>query len=398
MSESSRRSLTGALAFLTGTRLVINTAQRFVYPFLPAISRGLGVSLDAAGYLVSARWAAGLATPAVVAVVGKGERRRRPIAVSLVFFSVGAAITAATTWFVGALAGFVLMGLSKPVFDISAQAYLADRVAYSARARYLAVLELTWAGGLLVGAPAAGWLIDSAGWSAPFWVISGLAAAALVLQSRVLEPDRPRPAGTRTELQWDLPAAALLVAAALFSAASEIVFVAYGAWLETGFSLSLAALGGTAVIVALAELSGEGTTLAITDRIGKRRAVVIGLVFAAAGFGSIALFDDSLVAGMGALLVGVAGFEFTIVSLIPLATEVRPLGRAAYLSWMIVAMSLGRAAGAAVGAPLFGAAGMGANALVAAAANVVAAGLVLTWVREAEAGASDFPADFVLPE
>ena len=49
-----RRSLGTAIAFLTFTRLVVNTAHRFVFPFLPAISRGLGISLEQGGLLMSA--------------------------------------------------------------------------------------------------------------------------------------------------------------------------------------------------------------------------------------------------------------------------------------------------------------------------------------------------------
>ena len=33
-----------AITYLTGTRLVINSAHRFVSPFLPTIARGLGIS------------------------------------------------------------------------------------------------------------------------------------------------------------------------------------------------------------------------------------------------------------------------------------------------------------------------------------------------------------------
>ena len=152
------------------------------------------------------------------------------------------------------------MGLSKPVFDISAMAYIADRIEYGSRARYLSVLELTWAGGLLVGAPAAGWLIARSGWAAPFWAIAVLAALALALQAKIREPDVPVATQGEAAWRWDVPAVGLLVVAALFSAASEVVFVVYGAWLEVGFSLSLAALGGTAVVVALSELGGEATT------------------------------------------------------------------------------------------------------------------------------------------
>ncbi len=396
MSES-RSHLTRALFFLTGARLIINTAHRFVYPFLPAISRGLGVSLGTAGLLVSARWGAGLATPALVATVGRGERRKRLVGFGLAVFAVGAAVTAATGVFVGALIGFLLMGVAKPVYDVAAQAYLADRVAYRSRARYLSVLELTWAGSLLVGAPAAGWLIDRAGWESPFWAIAVLSAVAFWLQGSVLEPDIPAPEAS-SRLRWDRSAAMLLVVIALFSAGSELMFVVFGAWLENEFSLSLAALGGTAVLIALVELGGEGSTVAFTDRIGKRRAVAIGLVIAAVGFGLVAIFSESYVLGMAALLFGVGGFEFTIVSSIPLVTEVRPEGRTRYLSWMIVASGSGRAFAAAGGSPLFSLGGIAANAAVAAMANVVALGLLLAWVRETGTGESHLPADFVLPE
>lgn len=387
-----------ALAFLTGARLVVNTAQRFVYPFLPAIARGLGVSLDTAGYLVSARWVVGAATPGVVAALGRGERRRRLIGFGLVLFAVGAAVTAATGVFAGALAGFMLMGLGKPVFDISAQAYLADRVDYASRARYVAVLELTWAGGLLVGAPVAGWLIERAGWEAPFWGVAALAVAAVALQVRVLEPDAPASPRALGGLRWDRPAVMFLAVIALFTGAAELMFVVLGAWLETEFSLSLVALGGSAVLIGFVELGAEGSTVAFTDRIGKRRSVAIGLLVSASGFGLVALTGGSLVYGMGALLVGIAGFEFTIVSSIPLATQVRPHGRARYLSWMIVAMAAGRAAGAAAGLPVFDAGGIVANAVGASVANIAAIALLAWWVGDVEDTGSDFPADFVLPE
>ena len=163
MKRSSESHPVGSsLAYLTGLRLVLNTAFRMVYPFLPVIARGLGVPLSQAGYLVSARWLAGMATPGVIATVGKGEVRRRVIVTGTAMFIVGALVTAATGVYIGALVGFALMGLAKPTYDVASQSYISDRVPYANRARYLAVYELAWAGSLLVGAPFAGWLRDRA--------------------------------------------------------------------------------------------------------------------------------------------------------------------------------------------------------------------------------------------
>lgn len=374
--------LTGALAFLAAARLVLNTGFRFVYPFLPAIARGIGIPLTQAGLLVSVRWISGLATPATVRILGRGERRRRLIIAGLSMFGVGATITAATSVFAGAVVGFVLLGLGKPIFDVAAQAYLSDRTPYRMRARYLGVIELTWASSLLVGAPAAGWLIARWGWAAPFWVIAVLCVVALGAMRWVIEAD-PQPVETSSpRLALDRSAVALLVAIGLFSGASEIMFVVFGAWLEDDFGLSLVALGAAGVLVAVSELIGEGSTLLWTDRIGKRRSVAIGLVISAFAYVLLAMTNENLTAGLASMALALAGFEFTIVSTFPLASEVRPGARTRFLALLTVGMGLGRAVGASVGPFLYERSGLTANTLVAAAANLLALVLLVGWVRE----------------
>ena len=370
------------LVFLALIRLAVNSATRLVYPFLPAIARGLGISLDQAGLLVSVRWSAALATPIIVAPVGRGGRRLRLIACGLLLFSLGAVITAASNIYVGALVGFALMGVSKPIYDIAVQAYVADRVPYEVRARYIGLLELTWAGGLLVGAPVTGWLIDRGGWGTPFWVISILAVTFVATMSRVLDPDLPHSADGDTSLQWDRNTIVFLAAIALISLGSEVILVSLGAWLEESFGMSVIALGGLATLIAVAELVGTGGVAGFADRIGKRTAVASGMVVGAIGFLALAVFRSNLPLGMAATMVAYLGFEIAIVSAIPLATHLRPRARARFLSWVVVAMSLGRTVGAAAGTRLFVEYGVVGNAVVAFLSNVAALALFLAWVRE----------------
>jgi predicted MFS family arabinose efflux permease len=379
---SRRDGIGRPLTLLTAGRLVLNAAHRFVYPFLPAIARGLGISLESAGSLVSARWMAGLATPAVVHAVDRGRHPRRLIIVGLALFTVGAGITALTGVFVGALVGFAAMGLAKSTYDTASQAYLADRVPYARRARVLGVFELAWAGGFLIGAPITGWLIDRFSWEAPFWVAAALAAATLVVVPFVLDAERVGTPSTADRLVLNRSAIALLVAMGLFSGGAELVFVVLGAWLEQAFAVSLLGLGGVAFVLGVMELLGEGATVGLTDRLGKRRAVMIGLVVSAAAFTALPVFEDSYAPGVAMLAIALAGFEFTIVSSIPLASEMEPHGRARYLSLTIVAMSLGRALGAFVGPRLFVGTGLVGPGLAAGAANVAALFIVAAFVRE----------------
>lgn len=374
------RRLAAPLGFLAATRLVLNTGYRLVYPFLPAISRGLGISLDRAGVLVSARNLAGAATPLVVAASRRSTRTL--IGLALTLFALGAAITSATSAFWGAFAGFVLMGMGKPAFDVGAMTYLADRTPYERRARYLSVLELTWAGGLLVGAPVSGWLIDRSGWQAPFLVIALLAGLALALSLRLLEGARTAGDGRGRTPALDRPARALLVVFLLFSTAAEVVFVVLGSWLELEFGLSIIELGVFAAVVGFSELSGESLTLVFADRMGKRNAIMIGIGLAITGFVAIAVIGGSLLGGLAAAALAFLGFEVTIVSALPFASEVQPAARSRYLGFIQVAMATARAVGALAGNPLFDAFGIRANAAAAAVLNLVALAVLFRVIRE----------------
>lgn len=360
----------------------MNTAYRFVYPFLPVIARGLGVPLEQAALLVSARHIAGLATPGVARVIGQGERRRRLITTGMLLFLAGCAVTVLTSAYVGALLGFALLGIAKPVFDVSSQAYVSDRVPYDRRARYLAVFEFTWSGALLVGAPAVGWLITRTSWSSPFWVFAVLTVVALALIPRFVDQDIEHDAIHDSRLRLGVSSTAFLLVAGFFTLASEMIIVVFGVWMEESFGLSLVALGGAAIVIGISELAGEGATFAITDRIGKRRAVLGGLAISAVGFTLLVPTQNAM--GLGLVVLGVAlfGFEFTIVSSFPLASELMPSARARYLAWMVVAMSLARGLGAAAGPILFESFGLPGPALAAVAADVVAATILVSWVRE----------------
>ncbi len=372
------RSLGAAIAFLTAARLVVNTAHRFVFPFLPAISRGLGISLAQGGILMSARSVSFVATPAIVASAGRDERRLRLATWALGMMSVGALITAATGVYAGAFVGFVLLGLGKPSFDAAAQSYIADRTPYERRARYMSILELTWAGGLLIGAPLAGWLIGRFGWEAPFWVVGVLFAITMIAAPSVLEADAPQDRSTRSRLTLDRTRWALLIAAALFSFAAETTFIVFGAWLEDGFGFSLAALGLASTLIALAEMTGEGAVMAFADRIGKARMVMWGLGASAIGYAVLAPASDSLPLGLAALAATFVAFEITIVSTIPLASEVAPGARSRYLALLMVALGVGRGVGDVIGPILFTWQGLPANALVSSVGAIAALTVVLT--------------------
>ncbi len=378
---SGTRSLRLSLTHLTATRLVVNTAFRFVYPFLPVIARGLGVSLERAGLLLSVRAAAGMATPAVVGIVDRARRRVRLSVVGLGLLGAGAVLVAASGSYPAVMIGFAMVGLAKPVFDVAAQSYVAARTDYRRRARALSILELTWSGALLAGAPAAAWLIARRGWQSPFWVLAAIALTAALLVPLALDRPPTRRASTSDRLRLSRDSAVLLAVTFLFSTAADTSLVAFGAWLEDRFAFSIAALGGAAALIGFSELTAESAALGFTDRLGKRRAVAVGLGVAAVGFVALATTSTVLGAGLASLAVTILGVEFTIVSSFPLASEMAPADRSRYLALIQVMMAAGRTVGAALGPFLFARGGFAVNAVVSACAAALSAALLLAFVR-----------------
>ena len=377
-----QRRIRSSLITIYLAKLWLNTGARFVYPFLPAIARGLGVSLEAAGLLLSVRWLAGLATPVVVKVVSPGEQRRRLALLGMALGAAGAAITTSGLFAV-ALVGFVLIGIGKPTADVAFQAYLADEIPYHERGRAIAFTELAWGSSLLVGAPLAGWLLATWGWQTPFGVI---ATAILVLMVPIHALVGSGRAGTAappppTPLRLDRSMLVFLLAAGLFALSAEFAFVVFGAWLEDAFDATLVGLGTTAVAIALGEIVGEGVSFGFADRFGKRRVIVAGLAVSIVGYALVPL-AGSLFFAIAAFTVALGGFEVAIVSSIPLATELAPGARTRFLALMIVALGVLRAIGTAAGVPVFTRFGITANMWVAIAANLVAMALIVRFVEE----------------
>jgi predicted MFS family arabinose efflux permease len=171
---------------------------------------------------------------------------------------------------------------------------------------------------------------------------------------------------------------ALLAVSVLFTVANELPFIAYGAWLAGSFNLSVSSVGLASIVVGLAEAVAELGTTQITDRLGKRRSILVGLLGLAASLAALPMLAGL---GLAGALAGVAlmmlTFEFGIVSLLPLATELAPEARASTMSLTMTAFSLGRIGGAIAGGWLWAQTQSIARSTAAGAVCALLAALVL---------------------
>lgn len=340
------------------SRLMLNLAVRVTYPFLPAIARGLGVSFQQAGLLVAARHCVGL-TGALWGILSERKGYGWGMLLGLVTLLLGSLTVSISRSFSLALVGFVLIGISKPVYDPSVQAFVSSRIPYSKRARALGILEASWAGSWLVGIPLSGLLIAHFGWHSPFALISVATVLAIWCTTRLQDVALPTWNSPSNSNQNDsLPKKAasvqikpvlILCVSMLMIFANENMVIVYGAWLEGQFHLKVQALGLFSILVGAAELAGEITVVALVDKIGKRRAILGGLVLTGLSYIALPFCQGSIYLAFSGLICMFYIFEFTIVSIFPYVSEMVPSERGKWLAFNYSALVVGRLCGALTG-------------------------------------------------
>ncbi|MDX1520028.1 MAG: MFS transporter [Anaerolineae bacterium] len=384
----------GSLALQIGMagvgQFFLNAARRFVYPFAPAFSRGLGVPLTSITSLIAINQATGLVSPLFGPLTDRWGYRTM-IVLSLGVVAVGLVAAGLLPVYGMILLALFLAGIGKGIFGPAIQAYIGERVPYYRRGLFIGLVEFAWAGSSLIGIPLAGWLIARFGLQAPFLVLGAgclLSAIGLgILMPANNKFSHSQPAKPSYTMNWHTlrrsrAAWGALSFSLLISLANDNLFVILGVWLES-FNLSVAAVGFSASVIGVAELIGELMTASIADRLGLRRAVYGGLFLAAIAYVALPLTQASLPLALAGIFCLFLFFEFTVVTSLSLFTEVLPQARATMMSALVAANGIGRIAGALIGSLLWRSGGMIAIGLFSAVISLLALGC-LWWGMRAE--------------
>ncbi len=372
MSKNKPPKLFLPIAGTTFFRLVLNTARRFVYPFAPVLSRGLGVSLSAITSLI----AINQVTSLIGALIGPLSDRlgyRKMMITGMAMLGIGMLTAAIFPIYAVVLVALFLAGVGKSIFDPAVQAWAGHRVPYGRRALVIGIMETSWSASTLIGIPLVAILMDRYGWQSPFLLMGGLGFIGAIVLSVIIpkEPERERQKmlsseylGAYSQLITNKPALGALGYVFFVSAANDNLFVVYGAWLEKSFGLGIVALGLGTSLIGVAELVGEGFTAMMADRFGLKRSVVVGLSLTVVSYFVLPFLDTSLTAAMTGLAILFFIYEFTIVTSLSLCTEMLPGLRATMMSGFYATAGIGRVIGALMGGAVWHTGGLPATGCI----------------------------------
>lgn len=185
-----------AVLLLAVSAFVIVTTEFIIVGLLPSLSRDLGISISAAGQLVTLfAFTVMLFGPVLTAMLSHFERKRLFVVILLIFAGSNALAAAAPDIWVLGLGRF-LPALALPVFWGTASETAGELAGPEKAGKAVANVYLGISGAMVFGIPLGTLASNAFGWRGTFWGLSGLSLVMAVLLLAVM-PTLARPKRVR---------------------------------------------------------------------------------------------------------------------------------------------------------------------------------------------------------
>jgi DHA1 family inner membrane transport protein len=185
----------------------IGTTEFVTMGVLPQVADGIGVSIPAAGHLISA-YALGVVVGApVIAFFGAKLPRRALLLALMAAYALFNALSAIAPGYETLVLARFLDGLPHGGYFGVASLVAASMVAPERRGRAMALVLMGLPIANVLGVPAATWLGQQLGWRASYWVVAGLSALTVTMVLAFVPdcPGNPEATGRRELLALRRP-------------------------------------------------------------------------------------------------------------------------------------------------------------------------------------------------
>ncbi|MEU8323743.1 MFS transporter [Nonomuraea sp. NPDC048881] len=191
-----------ALLALAVAGFAVGTSEFAIMGLLPQVATGVGVSIPAAGVLISG-YAVGVivGAPLLTAVSARLPRRTTLLIVAALL-TAGSVLSAVASGYGLLMAARVVAGVPQGALFGVGSVVAAELVPPERRGRAMSIMFGGFTLANVAGVPLVTWLGQAAGWRATFWAIAALGVSSLA-GIAALVPGRLRPggeAGLRSEL------------------------------------------------------------------------------------------------------------------------------------------------------------------------------------------------------
>jgi predicted MFS family arabinose efflux permease len=384
-SEETRRHVTT----LTIARLTSNACFRYAPPFLASISDDFQISLSRLGLALMITEIVMGISPILGRFVDR-MHRRTAMAGGLLAISGAVTIAAASPSVWIFVLGMLLIAVAKFIFDIGLASWVNDHVEYEKRGRVIGFTETSWALGLLIGVTAMGLVASATSWRWGYAVGAiSVAVMAIVVMTRLDGHDVAGSQRSKDTTKYPMPRHGYWIFAAMFflMAASQTLFVTFGSWLEDEFGFTEAGISAVVFGLGAFELLASVTSARRTDTWGKERSTIFGaLLILPAGL-LLTVGHNNAIIGLILLGIYLLGFEFSIVSMLPLSANLIPSSPGRGLGIVLAGGTLGRASMSLIGTAAYDKFGINVPSFIGAVCAAGMIGCIIAYGRTTKSNA-----------
>lgn len=367
---------------LTASTFAIGTSEFVIVGLIPDIAADLGVTLTAAGLLVSFyALAITLGTPILSALTGRFPRRGLILALMGLFTATNLTAAMAPDYYT-LLISRIVMAFSHGVFfgvgAVFAGSIVPEEKSGSAVALMIGGLTIA----MVIGVPLGSWIGHGFDWRLTFVIVTGMGAAGLTALAIFLPRNIPHTPSANFFSQVKLLGNPRLSSLYLLTAASFggtfVIFTFLAPILTEVTGVDAGTVSIALMIFGAATVVGNFAAGKLTDRIGTSRAMTITLIGLIASF---LLFALTLRVEWAALVViAIWGtFAFAIPPImqdgvVKVAQTVAPEAVAMASGMNVAAFNLGISGGSFIGGRVVEGMGLAATPYAAIAMAFVALG------------------------
>ena len=302
------------LYFFALCNLVIGSGAFVLSGILQPLARELGISVAAAGQVMTAYAVATAVLAPVLILLTARWPRKRAIQLALGLFTAGNLVSALANELTILLMGRMLMGAGA-VFTAMVSAYAVTLVAPELRGRALSTVFLGMSISYAVALPVGAWLGFEYGWHTPVWLCAAASLAALLAATVLLPEGVVTQSASFAGFKTAASQSAVLrvwLRTLLFFVAIFSVFAYVGPVLLALNAMSPVTLS---VVLALFGVAGVAGTLLggwANDKFGSLRTIQVQLTVLVSMMCLLPLTQGNLVATVIIMVVwGIAGFGLT---------------------------------------------------------------------------------------
>jgi len=384
VSKSERRTLLGLLGFLTFAAVYVGVVMA---PVLEPIAAEFGITTGAAGLVVAGYGAPGILVPLLAGPYSDRFGRKRFLMAGSLIMGVFTLLAAVATSFAMLVAMRMIAGIGSSLIWPNVTATVGDSIPYRERGSAMATVIGLNTLAAVVGVPVAGIVAEGTSWRVSVAIVGILSIIAAVLLLWRLRPAQTPLSESRVrELYRSILTNRSAVSAIGSSLLGSLYWLTWSTYIVVFFQRSFGLAEGIASTFALTLGLGVLVGSQLGGRLGTRighKPVVGGSVLIS---GTLLLVQTNLTpplvatAILNLVLSAVIGARFA--SNTTLLTEQVPEARGTLLALSASVYSVSLVAGATLGGILIDALGFWALGVFCFAAALLAALVVLLFVRE----------------